>query len=121
MTLDELKTGESAIISKIRGYGAFRKRVTEMGFIRGRRIDAVQAAPTHDPVRYTIMGYEVLLRRAEAKYIEIIPCSKDCEVTYDTARFSEDFTDEVSRRYAGESHTINVALLGNPNSGKTSL
>lgn len=121
MTLDELKTGESAIILKIRGYGAFRKRVTEMGFIRGRRIDAIQAAPTHDPVKYSIMGYEVLLRHAEAKYIEIIPCSKDCKVTFDSVRFSEDFTDEVSRRYAGESHTINVALLGNPNSGKTSL
>lgn len=121
MTLDELKTGESAIILKIHGYGAFRKRVTEMGFVRGKKIDAIMSAPTHDPVKYSIMGYEVLLRRAEAKFIEIIPCDKNCEVTHYSTRTAANDNDDIIQIYEGERHTINIALIGNPNCGKTSL
>ena len=73
MRLSELKTGESAVIVKILGHGAFRKRVMEMGFTKGRHIKALLSAPLRDPVKYSLMNYEVSLRRAEASLIEIIP------------------------------------------------
>ena len=73
MRLSDLKTGQSATIVKILGHGAFRKRVMEMGFIKGHSITAVLAAPMRDPVKYRILGYEVSLRRSEAQLIEVIP------------------------------------------------
>ncbi|MCM1406423.1 MAG: ferrous iron transport protein A, partial [[Clostridium] fimetarium] len=73
MRLSDLTTGQSAVIVKILGHGAFRKRVMEMGFVKGHTITAVLAAPLRDPVKYSIMGYEVSLRRAEASMIEVMP------------------------------------------------
>ena len=73
MKLSELKTGETAIIVKILGHGAFRKRVIEMGFVKGRSITAVLSAPLRDPIKYSLMGYEVSLRRSEARLIEVLP------------------------------------------------
>ena len=73
MRLNELKTDKKAIIVKIVGHGAFRKRLIEMGFVKGREIEALLQAPMHDPVKYSLMGYEVSLRRAEANMIEIVP------------------------------------------------
>ena len=66
MLLSELKTGESAVITKVKGYGAFRKRLNEMGFVRGKVVKAVKNAPLNDPIEYAIMGYEISLRRQEA-------------------------------------------------------
>ena len=73
MRLSDLKTGQSAVIIKILGHGAFRKRVMEMGFIKGRKITALLVAPLRDPVKYRLMNYEVSLRRAEANMIEVMP------------------------------------------------
>ena len=72
MLLSELKTGESAVITKVKGYGAFRKRLNEMGFVRGKVVKAVKNAPLNDPIEYSIMGYEISLRRQEAAFIEIV-------------------------------------------------
>ena len=72
MLLSELKTGESAVITKVKGYGAFRKRLNEMGFVRGKVVKAVKNAPLNDPIEYAIMGYEISLRRQEAAFIEIV-------------------------------------------------
>lgn len=140
MRLSDLKTGESAVIVKILGHGAFRKRVMEMGFVKGRKISAVMTAPLNDPVKYRLMNYEVSLRRAEASMIEVMPLeiSEDeyASVDPETAarKYSEKFNrltaqsesweglGETSRGKASEiTHTINVALIGNPNCGKTSL
>lgn len=71
MNLAELKTGESAVITKILGHGAFRKRVMEMGFVRGREVKSLLTAPLQDPIKYSLMGYEVSLRRAEALLIGV--------------------------------------------------
>ena len=71
MRLSELQTGEKAYIVKINGSGAFRKRILEMGFVRGKRIKSILNAPLKDPIKYGIMGYEVSLRRSEATKIEI--------------------------------------------------
>lgn len=72
MRLSDLKAGESAVIVKILGHGAFRKRMIEMGFVRGKRIKAILTAPLRDPVKYSLMGYEVSLRRTEANLVEVV-------------------------------------------------
>lgn len=121
MRLSELKTGQSAVIVKILGHGAFRKRVIEMGFVRGKTITVLLSAPLKDPIKYKIMGYEVSLRRSEAHLVEVIPVEDAIDIAdYSHINVSQD-TDHVVHKYDGESHTINVALIGNPNCGKTSL
>ena len=72
MRLSELKTGEKGVIVKVLGHGGFRKRIVEMGFIRGKIVTVLLNAPLQDPVKYKIMGYEISLRRSEAEMIEII-------------------------------------------------
>ena len=72
MKLSELKTGESAVIVKVQGHGGFRKRIVEMGFIKGKIVEVLLNAPLQDPVKYKLMGYEVSLRRQEAEMIEVI-------------------------------------------------
>lgn len=123
MLLSDLKTGESAVIVKILGHGGFRRRILEMGFVRGQRVESVLNAPLRDPIKYRLMGYEVSLRRSEAAMVEIM--------TMDEARLhhmqhaegvatspNEEEIEEVIKQKIRE---INIALVGNPNSGKTSL
>lgn len=122
MRLSELKTGQSGVIVKILGHGAFRKRVIEMGFVKGKTIKVLLSAPLKDPVKYSIMGYEVSLRRSEASLIEIIPIDQVSDVVNDYSHIC--VTSEsncATSQFDGQSHTINVALIGNPNCGKTSL
>ena len=130
MQLSELKSGEEAVIVKIHGHGAFRKRVMEMGFVRGRKVTAILTAPLRDPVKYRLMGYEVSLRRSEADLIDVIAI--DNSTTADDSRPHStasqptvpcdcDIDPDTVSGYRGHSHTINVALIGNPNCGKTSL
>lgn len=126
LRLSELRPGETGVIVKILGHGAFRKRVIEMGFVRGRKVHVVLQAPLNDPVKYEIMGYEVGLRRAEANLIEIVHLGDDeiTEISDTPSRIlpSADVDDSPSTDVVGQQrHTINVALIGNPNCGKTSL
>ena len=65
MKLSELKTGEKGIIVKVLGHGGFRKRIIEMGFIRGQEVEVLLNAPLQDPVKYKLMGYEVSLRHQD--------------------------------------------------------
>lgn len=124
MTLNELKNGESALIVKVHGHGAFRKRIIEMGFTRGRCIRRELSAPLKDPVKYELMGYEVLLRSSEAKLIEVMPVEdlafKDFEIEYDSSK-DDSAGNELISKFTGKTRTIDVALIGNPNCGKTSL
>ena len=117
MKLSELNTGDEAYIIKVKGHGGFRKRIVEMGFIKGQRVDVLQSAPLQDPVKYKVMGYEVSLRRQEAEKIEV---SQD---ESEAADIAEPHNVAMTAHYATHSarHTINVALVGNPNCGKTSL
>ncbi len=125
MRLSDLTTGQSAVIVKILGHGAFRKRVMEMGFVKGHTIAAVLAAPLRDPVKYSIMGYEVSLRRAEASMIEVMPLDDTAAARGEAAagkpRIIDDAAPAQRRQFEGKSHTINIVLIGNPNCGKTSL
>lgn len=120
MTLTELTTGESGVIVKIKGHGAFKKRMTEMGFVKGRVITSLLAAPMHDPVKYRILNYEVSLRRSEAAMVEIEPVNLTPDVeAEEKAVFAHH--DKSTPTPKGAHKVINVALVGNPNCGKTSL
>ena len=115
--LSELNTGERATIVKVRGHGGFRKRIVEMGFVKGQTVDVLLSAPLQDPVKYKVMGYEVSLRRQEAEKIEVVSGDQSSDAV------SEPQSVSTPAHFAAHSarHTINVALVGNPNCGKTSL
>lgn len=123
MQLSELKPGQTGVITKVLGHGAFRKRVMEMGFVRGREIKVVLNAPLQDPVKYALMGYEVSLRRAEANLIEV-ELLEDWQNREENAEnlpeVAENDECNVPVRLRLDK-IINVALIGNPNCGKTSL
>ena len=135
MRLSELKTGERGVIVKVLGHGGFRKRIVEMGFIRGKMVTVLLNAPLQDPVKYKIMGYEISLRHSEAAMIEVVSADEARRLEEEEARklglagVSETaagddarLTDEQLHEAAvKKSRTINVALVGNPNCGKTSL
>lgn len=135
MRLSELKTGDQAYILKVNGSGAFRKRILEMGFVRGQEVKSILNAPLKDPIKYGIMDYEVSLRRSEAVLIEISKIRDDIERysgADDKFDFEEDNIDTVDTveeldaiekllKKDDSSRVINVALVGNPNAGKTSI
>lgn len=118
--LSDVKTGEEAIITKVVGHGAFRKRITEMGFVKGKKVKVIKNAPLQDPVEYEIMDYRISLRRTEAAMIEVI--AADLSDIPEDVKFEGTIDEETLKITAGEKgRTINVALVGNPNSGKTTL
>ena len=147
MKLSELKTGERAVIVKVNGHGSFRKRIIEMGFIRGKLVKVVLNAPLKDPIEYEIIGYKISLRREEADKIEVLSESEakevmaaqepvppieasDCEDMPASARDTEAgvhgngdalIEKEMAHLAAERRKMIRVALVGNPNCGKTSL
>lgn len=117
--LSDLKTGEEGIITKVVGHGSFRKRITEMGFVKGKKVKVIKNAPLQDPVEYEIMGYYVSLRRSEANLIEVVTVDN---ATVAELKFEGTIDEETLKTTAGEKgRKINVVLVGNPNSGKTTL
>ena len=123
MLLSDLKTGESAVIVKVLGHGGFRRRILEMGFVRGQRVEAVLNAPLRDPIKYGLMGYEVSLRRSEAAMVEIITLeeARAQRMQQDQGVTTSPNDDDIEQVINQKIREINVALVGNPNSGKTSL
>ncbi|MBO5268210.1 MAG: ferrous iron transport protein B [Muribaculaceae bacterium] len=121
MRLSELKTGEECVVVKILGHGAFRKRVIEMGFVRGRVVKVLLDAPLKDPVKYELLGYAVSLRRAEADMIEVVKIDDVMDTHPHTPRTDTHHAGSHHIEADRESRIINVALIGNPNCGKTSL
>lgn len=118
--LSDIKTGDEAIITKVLGHGAFRKRITEMGFVKGEKVIVIKNAPLQDPVEYEIMGYKVSLRRSEAELVEVVSIEDAkhlSEVKFEGT--IDENTLKVSALEKGK--VINVALVGNPNCGKTTL
>ncbi len=138
MRLSELKTGEKGVIVKVQGHGSFRKRIIEMGFVKGKQVEVLLNAPLQDPVKYKVMEYEVSLRHQEADMIEVVSEDEEKEHIKNVQNFSSQQPDNMSdvpptilsslheddylQHVAFEKRrTINVALIGNPNCGKTSL
>ena len=128
MILSELQTGSKAVIAKVNGHGSFRKRLIEMGFIAGKTVTVILNAPLKDPIEYEILGYKLSLRREEASMIEVVSEKEALEhiaVEHAQERLESD-EEQLLKREMGElaaekSHEIRVALVGNPNCGKTSL
>ena len=124
MLLSDLQTGERGVVVRVAGHGAFRKRIIEMGFINGATVESVQNAPLNDPIKYRIMNFEVSLRRSDATKIEIVS-EQEAEleiVNHDDYRAIEAPECDAMHHIAEErGRTINVALVGNPNCGKTSI
>lgn len=117
--LSDLQTGETGIITKVLGRGAFRKRITEMGFVKGKKVTVVKSAPLLDPIEYEIMGYKVSLRRSEAELVEIVAASDEEALSIDFNGTIDEESLKISALEKGK--VINVALVGNPNCGKTTL
>lgn len=125
MRLSELRTGEKGVIVKVLGHGGFRKRIVEMGFIKGKTVEVILNAPLKDPIKYRLLGYEISLRRQEADMIEVVSEQEARTVQNPYhGSITEDVPVSESELVAlakGKRRTINVALVGNPNCGKTSL
>lgn len=122
LKLSELQTGEKASIVKVMGHGGFRKRIVEMGFVKGKVVQAILNAPLNDPIKYNIMGYEVSLRRSEASLIEIVSEEEAALLNNEDVKISGFIDEEEVRRMAlSKRKHIRVALVGNPNCGKTTL
>jgi ferrous iron transport protein B len=139
MRLSELKTGQQGVIVKVYGHGGFRKRIVEMGFIKGKTVEVLLNAPLQDPVKYKVMGYEVSLRRHEAELIELVelthpqplPAGREEDTPATDELGLQSHFSPPSQEGAGDGsalhhalrqrRTVNVALIGNPNCGKTSL
>ncbi len=133
MKLSELKTGEKGVIVKVQGHGSFRKRIMEMGFVKGKQVEVLLNAPLQDPVKYKVMEYEVSLRHQEADMIEVVSEAENRDSKQDVS--NETQAEKASKTILSSLHeddylqhmafekrrTINVALIGNPNCGKTSL
>lgn len=127
MRLSELQTGEKGVIIKVMGHGGFRRRIIEMGFIKGKTVEVLLNAPLKDPIKYKIMGYEISLRRQVAAMIEVMSEEEARESMQET-HFHDPIAEDIPVSEAklkeiasGKRRTINVALVGNPNCGKTSL
>ena len=130
MILADLATGEKAVIVRVNGHGSFRKRLIEMGFIQGKEVRVVLNAPLKDPIEYEIIGYKVSLRREEARQIEVVGVEEAREAL-STDEHLQGLPEDLEERerldramaHVAEErhHNIRVALVGNPNCGKTSL
>ncbi|MBR3792458.1 MAG: ferrous iron transport protein B [Alistipes sp.] len=121
MYLSDLNTGESAVVVKVLGHGGFRRRILEMGFVRGQQVESVLNAPLRDPIKYRIMGYEVSLRRSEAAMVEVITIEEARAQRIDSGVEVSPNDDDIEQLINAKFREINVALVGNPNSGKTSI
>lgn len=130
MRLSELKNGESGVIVKVEGHGGFRKRIVEMGFIKGELVEVILNAPLKDPIKYKLMDYEVSLRRSEASLIEVVSEeeAREWEMEQDELKglSADELSPDIRRKHMQQIATkrereISVAFVGNPNCGKTSL
>lgn len=117
LRLSDIPAGQECVIVKVHGYGSFRNRIVEMGFVKGEKVTVVKNAPLRDPIEYWIMDSHISLRRSEARLIEVVNISCEAREGYNGTFTEEDIAREVTEK----SKTINIALVGNPNCGKTSF
>ncbi len=121
MKLSEVKNSKKVIITKVLGHGSFRKRISEMGFVKGKEVKVIKNAPFNGPIEFKILNYNVSLRKSEADLIEVIPSEK-----FKKGLNGQHYEGVIDRKIdlinqSERTKTINIALVGNPNCGKTSL
>jgi len=116
--LSELNPGEEGYIAKVLGHGRFRKRINEMGFVAGKKVTVIKRAPLQDPVEYEIMGYRISLRNSEAEMIEIVSSTEQFE---NKSQNYGTIDEGLKTSAIKKGKEINIALVGNPNCGKTTI
>ena len=109
MKLSELRTGQHGVIVKVHGHGGFRKRIVEMGFVKGKTVEVLLNAPLQDPVKYKVMGYEVSLRRQEADMIEVVTNAEETPSHTGPLLYEDHKDDYLQHKAMKERRTINVA------------
>lgn len=119
--LSELGTGEKGYIVKVKGRGAFRRRLAEMGFVKGKEISVIKNAPLKDPIEYSILDYNLSLRRAEASHVIVAPDKPEINSSFFGELKPDLLSEQKIEEYRGKGRLINIALVGNPNAGKTTL
>lgn len=132
MQLNELKTGESAVITAVGGEGALRQHFLDMGVIPGAEVKLIKLAPMGDPMELRIHGYSLTLRVADAQKVDIRKLS-EAEVSAEKLEKPRRKTIHPGLGEGGKYHdkgtetplpdgeTLTFALAGNQNSGKTTL
>ena len=70
-TLKDVKVGETAVVVRLHGEGAVKRRIMDMGLTRGTEVHVRKVAPLGDPVEITVRGYELSLRKADAELIDV--------------------------------------------------
>ncbi|MCX4290955.1 MAG: ferrous iron transport protein B [Odoribacter sp.] len=122
LRLSDIPTGEACVIVKVHGHGSFRNRIVEMGFVKGEKVTVIKNAPLRDPIEYKIMDGHLSLRRSEAELIEVMNLTgltgEDMKDSGYNGTFQDEAAEEVLRE---KTNTIEIALVGNPNCGKTSF
>lgn len=132
MTLDQLQEGQSALIRKVKGRGAFRHRIVEMGFVKGQVVSTLRFAPMKDPVEFRLLDCDVSLRRNEAALIEIELLENFASHSFQEPEMNREDKPQISYTEKSNSFSetgahilknnlIEVCMVGNPNAGKTSL
>ena len=129
MKLSELKTGQSAIINSVGGEGSLRQHFLDMGVIPGAELTLVKFAPMGDPMQLRIHGYELTLRLDDAEKIEITPTESKPRKSEKPRRSNAHpglgeggkFHPKGSGDPLPDDETLTYALVGNQNSGKTTL
>ncbi|MCY1720134.1 ferrous iron transport protein B [Prolixibacteraceae bacterium Z1-6] len=120
MKLSEVKHNNPLVITKVLGHGSFRKRITEMGFIRGNEVRVIKTSPFNGPSEFKILNYNITLRKSEADLIEVVPLDEFDKSTNGIYEGTIDRNIDLVNQ-SERTKTINIALVGNPNCGKTTL
>ncbi|MCM1030733.1 MAG: ferrous iron transport protein B [Oscillibacter sp.] len=122
LRLSDVPTGEACVIVKVHGHGSFRNRIVEMGFVKGEKVTVIKNAPLRDPIEYKIMDTHISLRRSESELIEVMNLSELAGEDVKESGYNGTFQDEAAEEVLREkTNTIEIALVGNPNCGKTSF
>ncbi len=122
LTLENIESGKECIIVKVHGYGEFRHRVMELGFVRGQRVKVIKNAPMNDPVEYQVLNSRITIRRSEAEMIEVVLLDDNKSInTSTTFEGTHEISQNINKQIDRLSKTIEIALVGNPNCGKTTL
>ena len=117
LKLSDIPTSKECVVVKVHGHGSFRNRIVEMGFVKGVHVKVIKNAPLHDPIEYELLNSHISLRRSEAELIEVASYAIESETDFNGTFTEEEFEKQVAEK----TKTINIALVGNPNCGKTSF
>lgn len=119
LTLAEMTTGSKCVIVKVNGHGGLRHRLMELGFVKGETVTVIKNAPLMDPVEYQILQAHISLRRSEADKVEVVELNEN---KTSSSNYNGTLTDDIISDVIKEkTNNITVALVGNPNAGKTSF